>query len=168
MVKLENSDIFLQDSYVDRWDRNVTKVFDPDKILSFTFAFQESVALLRDRNAVDLRILMILKSKQDPDLIIGTAEEECLCNPKTFACVAIFSIKQDRLSNWAYHKSIFTHEIGHALGMRPHDDDFYYCSEDLIMYSEVGHNANVWSPETKKRINEHDNSCLATMDPSRK
>ena len=167
VVKLENSDIVLQDSYVDRWEGNVTKAFDPDKILAFTFAFQESVALLRNRNEVDLRILMIYKRKQDPGPEIGTAEEECLCNPHTFACIAIFAIQQRHLSNWAYHMSIFTHEIGHTLGMKPHDDKFYHYSEDLIMWSGVERNANVWSPEAKKRINEHDNSCLATVDPSR-
>ena len=91
VVKLGNSDIVLQNTYRDRMDGNATKVLNREDIWSLTFAFQESVGLLKDRNAVDLRILMSEKSPRDPSDKIGLAEEDCLCNLKTFACIANFA-----------------------------------------------------------------------------
>ena len=169
VVKLDNSDIVLKNTYVDRVDGNVTKVFDADQIWALTFAFQESVELLRNRNAVDLRILMTHKSKSDSDAEkIGMAEELCLCNPQTFACIAVFAI--EHLNYWAYQEGVFTHEIGHSLGMDAHDDDFYTANpgDRLLMWSAVGSEANIWSPEAKRRINQHNKSCLATTDFSSK
>ena len=103
VVKLENSDIVLKDSYVDLNDGNVTKEFNPDSIHSFTFAFQESVGLmdLKERMAWNLRILVIPKSPKDNN-VIGTAEESCLCNSHTFACISVFSIVN--LTRWTTHK----------------------------------------------------------------
>ena len=104
VVKLVNSDVVLQQTYVDRMNGNVTKDFDIHDIIAITFAFQESVALLKERNAVDLRILVALKSPDSPapyQYTIGTAEEACLCNPDTFACVAVFGIED--ISYWEFH-----------------------------------------------------------------
>merc|ERR1712106_292939 len=134
------------------------KRFDPDNSFSHTFTFQEAVQKLADRSAVDLRILVIPKRGTGPT---GTAEETCICNPDWFGCVAIFSIRS--LNNWSYHKNIFAHEIGHALGMDLHDDQFYSSNpgDRLLMWSSVGRGATVWSPEARRRIRNQDNSCLA-------
>ena len=63
-------------------------------------------------------------------------------------------------------KNIFAHELGHALGMETHDNEFYTHDpgHKLIMWSDVGPEANIWSPEAKRRIDEHDTSCLATLE----
>ena len=91
--KLGNSDIVLKDTYLDRANGNVTKALNREEFWALTFAFQQSVELLKDRNAVDIRILVSQKHPNDPQTTIGLAEEDCLCNPKTFACIANFSIK---------------------------------------------------------------------------
>merc|ERR1719483_747517 len=103
VVKLGRSEISLKNNYVDRINGNVTKRVDPDNIFSHTFTFQEAVQKLADRNAVDLRILVIPERGTDPTL--ATSEETCICNPDWFGCVAIFSIRS--LTNWPYHKNIF-------------------------------------------------------------
>ena len=115
VVKLGNSDVVLKETYVDRANRNVTKVFTPNKIWALTFAFQESVALLRDRNAVDLRILMAKKRRKDPSNSIGLAEEYCLCNPETFACIATFGIENIR--KWARNKERYQKQPRKGRGM---------------------------------------------------
>ena len=102
VVKLENSDIALKERYIDRTDGNVKKVLNMEEIWAVALAFQESVGLLRDRNAVDLRILMTHKSRKDPSKTLGVAEENCLCTPETFPCIAIFSIED--LHKWGYRK----------------------------------------------------------------
>ena len=103
VVKLENSDIVLKETYIDRLARNVTKIVNPNDVMALTFAFQESVALLKNRNAVDMRILMTHKSQKDPNpSSIGMAEEICLCNPETFACIAIFAIQH--IKSWMHHQ----------------------------------------------------------------
>merc|ERR1712106_564349 len=160
VVKLGRSEISLKNNYVDRINGNVTKRFDPDNIFSHTFAFQEAVQKLADRSAVDLRILVI--PERGPDPTLATSEETCICNPDWFGCVAIFSIRS--LTNWSYHKNIFAHEIGHALGMDLHDDQFYSSNpgDRLLMWSSVGRGAAVWSPEAQRRIRNQDNSCLDT------
>merc|ERR1712106_346415 len=160
VVKLGRSEISLKNNYVDRINGNVTKRFDPDNIFSHTFTFQEAVQKLADRSAVDLRILVIPERGTDPTL--ATSEETCICNPDWFGCVAIFSIRS--LNNWSYHKNIFAHEIGHALGMDLHDDQFYSSNpgDRLLMWSSVGRGATVWSPEARRRIRNQDNSCLDT------
>merc|ERR1712106_649957 len=58
----------------------------------------------------------------------------------------------------------FAHEIGHALGMDLHDDQFYSSNpgDRLLMWSSVGRGATVWSPEARRRIRNQDNSCLDT------
>ena len=45
----------MKENYVDRLDRNKTKNFDKTKIEAYTFAFQEAVQELQNRNDVDLR-----------------------------------------------------------------------------------------------------------------
>ena len=102
MIKLGNSDVVLKDTYRDRTDGNVTKVLNREDIWSLTFAFQESVELLRDRNEVDLRILVSQLSWNSPILTVAIAEENCLCNPHTFACIANFGIKY--LDNWTFNE----------------------------------------------------------------
>jgi len=168
VVKLGDTDIVLKDSYVDRNDGNVTKEFKSDSINSFTFAFQESVGLmdLKERMIWDMRILVIHKSPKDKSFFTGTAEESCLCNPDTFACTAVFSIRDP--TRWTTDKTIFAHEIGHSLGMDPHDNEFYTDNPDhlLLMWSAIGPDAYIWSPEAKRRINHHDKSCLATVEKS--
>jgi len=163
MVKLKNSDIVLGDTYVDRLENNVTKKRDPNNIHSYTFTFQEAVEKLPDRFAVDIRILFILRSGHSNTA--GTAEETCICNQNWFGCVAVIAIKW--LSNWSHHSSIFAHEIAHSLGMGVHDDMFYESNPDdrLIMWSKVGLQADIWSPEAKKKILKQDNSCLRKEIP---
>ena len=102
VVKLENSDIVLKETYIDRMNGNVEKFLNQDEIWALAFAFQESVGLLRKRNAVALRILMTHKSQKDPSKTLGVAEELCLCTPQTFPCIAVFSIED--LHMWDYRK----------------------------------------------------------------
>jgi len=159
ITKLEDSGIRLKDTYVDRLDNNITKKFDKNKIHSHTFAFQEAVQDLPDRFSVDLRILVIPYSGYGPT--IGTAEETCICNPNWFGCVAVFAIEFE--NDWSYHQTIFAHEIGHTIGMDLHDDEFYTYNpgNKLIMWSGIGRQADIWSPEARRRINSQNNSCLA-------
>ena len=62
-------------------------------------------------------------------------------------------------------QSLFAHELGHSLGMEVHDNEFYTHDpgHKLIMWSDVGDHAYIWSPEAKRKINQHDTSCLATV-----
>ena len=64
------------------------------------------------------------------------------------------------------NKSIFAHEIGHTLGMDVHDDEFYKQDPngELLMWSAVRQDAYIWSPEAKRRINQHNKSCLAMVE----
>jgi DNA-binding Lrp family transcriptional regulator len=158
VTKLADSGIRLENSYVDRLDRNKTRRFERDNIFAHTFTFQEAVEKLPDRHAVDLRILVIPERGTSPTL--ATSEETCICNRDWFGCVAIFSIRFQ--NNWSFHQNIFAHEIGHALGMDLHDDQFYAANpgDKLLMWSSVGRGAFIWSPEAKQRINTQDNSCL--------
>eukprot|EP00092_Neocalanus_flemingeri_P022449 GFUD01024347.1.p1 GENE.GFUD01024347.1~~GFUD01024347.1.p1 ORF type:complete len:270 (+),score=62.11 GFUD01024347.1:72-881(+) len=164
VVKLNRSEIVLEDTYVDRINGNKTTKVDPTDIISQTFQFQEAVQKLPDRNSTDLRILFITERGSDPTL--ATAEETCICNPDWFGCIAVFSIRF--LDNWGHHQAVFAHEIGHALGMDLHDDQFYTSNPKsrLLMWSSVGFQAYIWSPEAKRRINNQDNSCLAKDVPS--
>ena len=158
VVKLSKSKIVLEDSYVDRINGNVTTKVNPNNIFSHTFTFQEAVQKLRDRHAVDLRILFI--PDRGTGTTVATAEETCMCNPDWFGCVAIFSIRHIDL--WSFHNTVFAHEIGHTLGMDLHDDQFYISNpkNQLLMWHSVGVGAFIWSPEAKRRINRQDNSCL--------
>merc|ERR1719186_1840794 len=121
VVKLNESRIALEDTYVDRLNNNVTTKVDPTNIFSHTFTFQEAVQKLPDRNKVDLRILFI--PERGPDPTLATSEETCICNPNWFGCMAVFSIRF--LDNWLHHQTVFAHEVGHTLGMGLHDDQFY-------------------------------------------
>ena len=64
-----------------------------------------------------------------------------------------------------FPKSIFAHELGHSLGADPHDNEFYTHNpgDRLLMWNSVGPHANIWSPEAKRRINQHA-TCLATVE----
>jgi len=165
VTKLGASNIKLKDTYVDRINGNKTKKVDINNIFSHTFTFQEAVQKLPGRRNVDLRIL-IIPERRGGGPTLATAEETCICNYNWFGCIAVFSIR--KLNDWTFHSTIFAHEIGHALGMDLHDDSFYENNpgNKLIMWSEVGSNANIWSPEAKRRINRQDNSCLKRRDKS--
>ena len=155
--KLGKSEIRLKDTYIDRLDGNQTKQADDFHIYSHTFTFQESVQQLSNRNSVDIRVLMIPEKKGGGHLF-ATAEETCICNYDWFGCIAVFSIRH--LGNWSStFFPIFAHEIGHALGMDVHDDNFYDSNpgNKLIMWHAIGGEAFIWSPEAKRRINNHDN-----------
>eukprot|EP00092_Neocalanus_flemingeri_P086642 GFUD01109228.1.p1 GENE.GFUD01109228.1~~GFUD01109228.1.p1 ORF type:complete len:286 (-),score=77.15 GFUD01109228.1:363-1220(-) len=158
VVKLNRSEIVLEDTYVDRINGNKTTKVDPTNIFSQTFQFQEAVQKLPDRNSTDLRILFITERRSDPTL--AASEETCICNPDWFGCVAVFSIAF--LDNWGHNANVFAHEIGHALGMDLHDNQFYTSNPKsrLLMWVPVGFFATIWSPEAKRRINNQDNSCL--------
>ena len=160
ITKLGESGIILKDTYVDRLNNNITKKFDKNKIHSHTFAFQEAVEDLPNRFSVDLRILVIPYSGREHGLTIGAAEETCICNPNWFGCVAVFAIQFK--TDWSYNQAIFAHEIGHTLGMDLHDDEFYTHDpwDKLLMWSAVGNDAFIWSPEARRRIKNQNNSCL--------
>jgi len=160
IVKLNRSDVVPADTYIDRLNNNKTMQADPKDIFSHTFTFQEAVEKLPDRSDFDLRVLFILHRSFDEDRPLATAEETCICNPNWFGCVAIFSLRF--WDNWAFDQSVFTHEIGHTLGMDLHDDTFYTHNPGnmLLMWSGVGFHADIWSPEAQRRIKNQDNSCL--------
>ena len=46
-----------------------------------------------------------------------------------------------------------------------HDEDFYTENpgDKLLMWGGVGNYADIWSPEAKRRINQHA-TCLATVE----
>ena len=52
--------------------------------------------------------------------------------------------------------------------MAVHDDEFYTHNpnEGLLMWSDIGDDAYIWSPVAKKRINQDDKNCLATVEKS--
>ena len=91
VTKLGKSGVKIRKTYVDRRHRNVTKIFDENNIFAHTFTFQEAVQELPDRQAVDIRILVIPERGQRQQ--VAAAEETCICNPNWFGCVAIFSIR---------------------------------------------------------------------------
>jgi len=162
ITKLGESSINFKSTYVDRQKGNITKEFDNNDIFAHTYAFQEAVQELPDRNAVDIRILVISERNTTgkKQSVKATAEENCICNPNWFGCIAVFSIKLK--NDWSYHQTIFAHEIGHSLGMDVHDDEFYTADmkDKLLMWSSVNRGAFIWSAEARKRISRHDNSCL--------
>merc|ERR1719369_2036952 len=122
VVKVSDSEVQLGDKYTDRINGNVTKELNTNEIISHTFAFQEAVEKLSDRNAKDLRILVRKYNKNDPVNVL--AEENCICNHNSFACVASFSIKNP-LKWWAQTNEL-VHGIGHTLGYKEtHDEEFY-------------------------------------------
>ena len=91
---------------------------------------------------------------------MAASEEDCICNFKTFACIAVFPVKN--LNFWGLESNAFAHEFGHMLGMDTHDDDFYHPSADnkLLMWTRVYPKANIWSPKAREAIRNHDHSCL--------
>ena len=165
LVKLNESDVVLGDTYVDRRNNNKTTQHNIKDIFSHTFLFQEAVQKLKNKDEVDLRILFIkYRGGQVNRDTYGAAEENCICNKTGFACIAVFKIWDPSI--WIFYNTIYTHEIGHTLGMDAHDDEFYSSNpdNDLIMWSSVGGTSKIWSPEAKKRINRHDSSCLKQGD----
>jgi len=162
--KLGNSDVKLKGHYTDRLDRNKIKAFSKESLLAYTFAFQEAVQELPNRNDVDIRILLVKRLSHWRT--VAFSEEHCLCKPRGFGCVVVFSI--DTPWKWHRHRSLFSHEIGHTLGPAFHDDDFYIYNpyNNLIMWSVIDRGAYIWSPETRQAINEQDHSCLELeMEP---
>jgi len=158
LMKLSNSDVQLKDSYVDRLDMNKSKLFDKRKIEAYTFAFQEAVQELPNRNDVDLRILLVeRRSSFSPD---AQTEERCICNPTGFGCISVMSLRG--ASHWA-SPALFAHEVGHALGQDVHDDFFYKETNNspyLLLWPHINRRAYIWSDETRKKINEQDHTCL--------
>lgn len=158
LIQLNNSDVQFKENYVDRLDRNKTKNFDKTKIEAYTFAFQEAVQELQNRNDVDLRILLI--QRQSYFHPYAQTEEHCICNPTGFGCITVLSIRSP--TNWGT-AALLTHEIGHALGPYFHDDLYYkqsFTSGDLLLWPAVNPEAHIWSPKVREKINEQDHSCL--------
>ena len=92
--------------------------------------------------------------------------EDSILYPLMMLCIYRISFL---LSPWYVfdisNKNLFAHEIAHTLGMDLHDDDFYTENpgDRLLMWSDVGQHSNIWSPEAKRRINQHDTSCLPPL-----
>eukprot|EP00092_Neocalanus_flemingeri_P040716 GFUD01044328.1.p1 GENE.GFUD01044328.1~~GFUD01044328.1.p1 ORF type:complete len:264 (+),score=58.21 GFUD01044328.1:228-1019(+) len=158
VVKLNRSEIVLEDTYVDRINSNKTTKVDPTNIFSHTFTFQEAVQKLPDRHSTDLRILFIPEKGPDPTL--ATSEETCICNPEWFGCIAVFSIRF--LDNWGHTRL--------CLPMRLATPWVWTCmttsSTPATLRAGFSCGAYIWSPEAKRRINNQDNSCLAKDVPS--
>ena len=161
VVKLSDSEVLLGDKYIDGINSNLTKELDTHEIFSHTFAFQQAVEKLSNRNAKDLRMLIRKYNKNDSVNVL--AEENCICNYNSFGCVASFSIKNSL--RWWAQKNELVHGIGHTLGYKEaHDDEFYSgkISDKLLMSKNVRKEATLWSPMAKEMINAHNNSCLQT------
>jgi len=166
VTKLRESGLILRNSYVDRLNGNVTKAFNEKDFLAHTFTFQEAIQELPDRHAVDLRILflplrIIERQKGKIQKQTAAAEKNCMCNPNGFSCILVYAIEFPEV--WSFFLILLAHEIGHTLGMDLHDDEFptTISANKLVMWSSTRMKASVWSPEAKKRINKHDNSCLS-------
>ena len=160
-TKLSQSDVKFGKTYVDRMDDNKTKEADPNSLSAMTFLFQEAVEKLSNRQAVDIRILFTTEKVESDYLAF--AEEKCICNPTWFGCVACLTVPD--IEDWSLWKSAYAHEIGHSLGMVEHDDMVYNNlgregRQKLLMMASVYKKASIWSPVSKKRINERDHSCL--------
>ena len=108
------------------------------------------------------RVLFIDGSKLSNGNLIGQAEEQCICNFHGYGCIVTFAVSNSE--DWSENLKVFTHEIGHTLGMPTHDDDHYnadYNSKRLaLMWSSTDHGAFIWSPKTRAEIKKHDKSCL--------
>ena len=93
---------------------------------------------------------------------IALAEEQCTCKFNGHGCIVTFGITNS--NDWSTDLKVFTHEVGHTIGMPTHDDQYYrpnYNSKRLaLMWSEVDPGAFIWSLKTREEINRHDNSCL--------
>ena len=94
----------------------------------------------------------------------GLAEEKCTCNSTTFGCIIVIGV--DHLGNWSYDYTLLAHEFGHNLGVEDHDNEYYEKLKEskLIMWQELKATEYIWSPEARKSIMEHDNSCLEFAD----
>jgi len=165
---LNSSDVAMGNTYIDRWNRNENKTFDKNKVLAWTFTFQEGVQNMdpRIKSRADIRILMRWNPGYDLDGQSGSfSEENCICNTDwKYGCMAVFNVD---LGSWA-KGSLFAHEFGHTLGVAAHDNDIYGYNTSLIMNSAVAPDARIWSPNAKKLIREqgekyHD-SCLMTVE----
>ena len=107
------------------------------------------------------------RSTLNKDDLDAVAEEKCVCKRSGFGCIIVFPIKD--LRNWSKEHVILAHEIGHTLGSDPHDDDYYYTSQNhhgknLIMWSNVFvKDAFIWSPHARKKIKQNKNTCLKKL-----
>ena len=165
-IRLSQSNVKLRNTYTDRKNNNTIKPLVREDIIALDFAFEEAVSRIPDIRGVDLTILFMKGNNYRP--LSAVSEENCICNTSVSAsaCVAVFSV--DHYWVWTYRDKLYTHEIGHVLGMDIHDDDVYQENPNgqYIMWSRVSHKATIWSPEARKRINAHDNSCLAIVESS--
>ena len=152
---------------MDRSDGNVTKKFNESFIADYAYTFQEAVEELPDRHAADIRILFLPRMKMRKRLMMqptALSEPRCICNNNMPGCALIFSVRFP--NNWSYEMTTLANKIGQTLGVDKNDDEFSSQKidpEKLIMLHNPSREASVWSPEARKRINKHDNSCLCRI-----
>ena len=82
----------------------------------------------------------------------AASEEFCMCNPSTFPCIGIFTETSGPLPEAV----MLAHEIGHTLGVYPHESQSGYIMSTSIDVKEE----YVWSERSRSLINAHDNDCL--------
>jgi len=156
---LDESDVKIGNTIVDRKNGNVTTEVDEENIFHITFAFQQAVEKLDNRHEEQIRFLFIPFSILDTskDITVGASEEHCLCDREWFGCVGVVAIKD--LTKFASSGTMVAHEFGHALGTEFHDDDGPN-GHTLIMRAGVDPRATIWSKQARKLIKKHDLSCL--------
>ena len=98
---------------------------------------------------------------------MAAAEEYCICKRSGHGCIIVFSIED--IARWNKDAKVFSHEVGHTLGVYPHADNYYESSNEgtrnLIMWPAVHKDAVIWSPWARDQIKSQNNSCLKTVQP---
>lgn len=151
--RLEDSLFNIRSTYKDRRNNNRTRRLEKQDIVGYAFAFQDAVASSRIRTQPNI-VRFILASdrikgvKANPT---AAAEEFCLCNPSTFACIGIYTS-----TNNLPDAVLLAHEIGHTLGAFPHDRQPGFIMSDPIQTKKE----YVWSPLSRNQINRNNLECL--------
>lgn len=163
--QLKNSEIKLGSTYRDRRNDNKTMDLDKTDILGYAFTLQEAVSEMLSKGwKTPPNILRFILASGYQNCSTGevcpvggvstkaAAEEYCLCNPDTFPCVGVFT----QTSNSVPDSVLLAHEIGHTLGVYPHDEQPGYIMSDPIRDRDE----YVWSEWSKGMVNAQNNSCL--------
>jgi len=165
VTKLSESDVKLGTTFIDRTDNYQRKHFNrrtENEMLPWALVFQQAVQKMPTSKKLtyNSRVLFYFDELNKKEAI---AEEYCICEQNkdyNHGCIAVIGINNYILTDWSGMFSLLAHEFGHMLGMEPHDDDYYTNSHKLIMWTHTHPEADIWSPEARKRIGNTNHSCL--------